>query len=509
MRRGTVFKIAKDGTGFTVLHSFGCTSTNGCFPHAGVTEGSDGSLYGTTQQGGAAGNGTVFRISKDGTGFTVLHSFGCGSMDGCLPDAAVTEGSDGALYGTTAQGGTASHGTIFRISKEGTGFTVLHSFGCTSTHGCSPSAAVTEGGDGALYGTTSLGGAAGSGTVFKIAKDGTGFTVLHSFGCTSTNGCFPSAGVTEGSDGSLYGTTPAGGAASGGTVFRINKNGTGFMVVHSFDCARRTAVPPRPRWWRGGTGRSTGRHRGGGRQMGERSWPAKNGTGLTVLHPFGCTGLRGCFPVAGLTEGSDGALYGTTPEWRGGESRHRLQDRQGWDGVRGPALVRVHEHARLSTQGRGDGGERWGAIRRRRSRGGAASGGTIFRINTDGTGFTVLHSFEARFSVSRGWRDRGAATGRSMGRRGVAGRRVEARSSGSTRTGPGSRSCTHLIARHKRLWRRGRRDRGQRRSPLWDDAVWRGGGWRHGLPDQEGRDGIHGPALVRVPETAGCRLGRG
>ena len=190
------------------------------FPRAGVTEGSDGALYGTTQGGGAANR----QARSSGSTRTGRGSRSCtrssDGTDGCVPTAGVTGGSDGALYGTTSQGGAAGGGTVFRIRKDGTGFTVLHSFECASTDGCFPAAGVTEGSDGALYGTTGLGGAAGRGTVFRINKDGTGFTVLHSFGCTSTNGCGPAAGVTEGSDGALYGTTGAGGGGAG-TVYRL------------------------------------------------------------------------------------------------------------------------------------------------------------------------------------------------------------------------------------------------------------------------------------------------
>ena len=419
---------------------------DGCVP-AGVTEGSDGALYGTTQGGGTANAGTVFRINRDGMGFTVLHSFKCTSTDGCSPTAGVTEGSDGALYGTTQGGGTAGGGTVFRINRDGTGFTVLHSFECTSTDGCGPTAGVTEGSDGALYGTTQGGGAASAGTVFRINKDGTGFTVLHSFECASTNGCFPIAGVTEGSDGALYGTTQGGGAAGAGTVFRINRDGTKFIVLHSFDCTR-TAVSPAG-VTEGGDGALYGTTASGGTAGGGTVFRInKDGTGFTVLHSFECTSTDGCSPRPGVTEGSDGALYGTTRV-----AGRRVEARSSGSGRTGRgsrSCTRSSARARrLCPHGRGDRGERRGALRDD-AEGGTANGGTVFRINKDGTGFTVLHSFE----------------------------------------------CTSTDG----CFPIGRRDRGERRGALRDDVAGRGGGSRHGLQDQQGRDGVHGPALVRVHE---------
>src|SRR5207249_3962636 len=151
--------------------------------------------------GGAFGSGTVFRVAKDGTGFTVLQSFQGGM--GTVPRAAVIEGNDGKLYGTTSLGGEFDSGTVVRIGRDGTGFTGLRSFQSgVSTNGAAPNAGVIAGSDGNLYGTTTSGGVFDSGTVFKIAKDGTGFTTLQSFQYgVSTNGAAPNAGLIEGSDG--------------------------------------------------------------------------------------------------------------------------------------------------------------------------------------------------------------------------------------------------------------------------------------------------------------------
>jgi uncharacterized repeat protein (TIGR03803 family) len=129
---------------------------------------------------------------------------------------------DGNFYGTTFSGGTASGGTVFRLSPDGATFEVLHAFSCESD-GCNPFAGLTAGPDGKFYGTALGGGAASEGTVFRLNPNGTGFEVLHSFAC-ERDGCFPSAGLTAGSDGNFYGTTQVGGGG-GGTIFRLAPGG--------------------------------------------------------------------------------------------------------------------------------------------------------------------------------------------------------------------------------------------------------------------------------------------
>jgi uncharacterized repeat protein (TIGR03803 family) len=153
-----------------VLHSFQCASTtNGCNPQAGLTEASDGLLYGTTNQGGAVNEGTVFKIVKDGSGFAVLHSFQCAATtNGCSPLAGLTEHGGGLLYGTTNRGGATNRGTAFKIAKDGSDFSLIHSFVCDGDDGCKPTAALTAGGDGNLYGTTFEGGFYGVGAVYRL-----------------------------------------------------------------------------------------------------------------------------------------------------------------------------------------------------------------------------------------------------------------------------------------------------------------------------------------------------
>ena len=233
---GTVFKITSSGT-LTTLYSF-CSQTNcsdGTSPFAGLVQGSDGNFYGTTSGGGAKSYGTVFKMTSTGA-LTTLYSF-CsqsGCSDGSFPEAGLVQGSDGNFYGTTDEGGTNGDGTVFKITSSGT-LTTLYSF--CSKNGCSdgenPSAGLVQGSDGNFYGATENGGANGNnGTVFKITPAGT-LTTLYSF-CSApcTDGANPN-GLVQASDGNFYGTTGHGGANDYGTIFKITPTGT-LTTLYSF-----------------------------------------------------------------------------------------------------------------------------------------------------------------------------------------------------------------------------------------------------------------------------------
>ena len=150
---GVVFRVKKDGSGYSALHDFtGYRSgEDGSWPQ-GVVEGSDGALYGTTQVGGRpfgveyeTGSGTVSRVNKDGSGYAVLHRFPGVTGDRIAPWAGLVEGRDGALYGTTLQRGGANGGTVFRLNKDGSGYRVLHSFRGSEADGGGPMAGLLVG----------------------------------------------------------------------------------------------------------------------------------------------------------------------------------------------------------------------------------------------------------------------------------------------------------------------------------------------------------------------------
>jgi len=240
---GTVFAVNTNGTGFRTLHSFAATSgsaggygvnRDGAGPIAGLLL-SGNTLYGTAQYGGSSGNGTVFAIKTDGTGFTNLHNFtatagstgGYGTnRDGANPVGGLIL-SGNTLYGTTVGGGSSAGGTVFAINTDGTGFTNLHIF--TFNDGAYPWDRLILSGN-TLYGTAAV-GSSGRGTVFAMKTDGTGFTNLHNF--TFNDGSRPRAGLIL-SGNTLYGTAYDGGTSGNGTVFAVNTNGTGFTKLHDF-----------------------------------------------------------------------------------------------------------------------------------------------------------------------------------------------------------------------------------------------------------------------------------
>jgi uncharacterized repeat protein (TIGR02543 family) len=305
---GTVFKITSTGT-LTTLYSFcaqdGCT--DGENPYAAVVQGTDRNFYGTTFNGGFNGTGTVFKISPTGT-LTTLWDF-CSQndcTDGGGPQAGLVQGTDGNLYGTTSTDGNYGYGTVFKITPSGA-LTTLYSF-CTQsdcTDGATPVAGLVQGTDGNFYGTTSSGGAKNEGTVFKITPEGT-LNTLYSF-TGGTDGATPVAGLVQGTDGNFYGTTFSGGVGSG-TVFKITPEGT-LNTLYSFGGGRDGWGPD------GGLVQATDGNfygttsSGGTTNEGTvfRITPA--GT-LTTLNSF--DGADGAEPQGVLVQATDGNFYGTT-----------------------------------------------------------------------------------------------------------------------------------------------------------------------------------------------------
>lgn len=209
---------------YSVLHCFG-TNAGGAYPAANLVRGEDGALYGTTRSGGSFNQGTVFKLK--GTNFTVLKEFR--GSDGSGPRAAVSL-SGTTLYGTAFMGGSNSSGTVFKLNTDGSGFAVLRHFESSSSDGRYPAAGVAWSGT-TLYGTTQYGGANGRGTVFRINSDGSGYGVLHSFNLS--DGAGPQGDLLI-SGATLYGTAFSGGTNGAGTVFRMNLDGTDFALLTEF-----------------------------------------------------------------------------------------------------------------------------------------------------------------------------------------------------------------------------------------------------------------------------------
>lgn len=237
---GTVFKVTPNGVG-TIVYSFGSSPSDGVTPIATLVQANDGNFYGTTINGGANSCGgpnscgTVFKITPAGVK-TTLHSFGTGytpgllPTDGIAPQSGVIQGRDGALYGTTASGGTGrcgfeyGCGTVFKITLAGE-LTIVHAFAVDSREdGIGPTQYLIQARDGNLYGMTRSGGAHLAdltGTVFRMTTSGVK-TTLYSFGPSGSQPTNPEGGLIEGSDGAFYGVTAYSANAGGtGTVFKL------------------------------------------------------------------------------------------------------------------------------------------------------------------------------------------------------------------------------------------------------------------------------------------------
>jgi uncharacterized repeat protein (TIGR03803 family) len=227
---GTVFKVGTNGQ-FVVVHHFTSGAGDGGDPEDSlVLAGS--TLYGTTQGGGGTGkSGTVFKVNTDGSGFGLLYEFAGGSGDGASPIGSPTLiGS--VLYGTTAQGGDANRGTIFKVNAGGGGFDTIHEFVGGDNDGREPWGAMIAGGS-VLYGTTRGGGTGDIGTIFKIDTADNSYQIVHDFAGGSGGGKYPlDALLLVGS--TLYGTTEYGGEKDQGTLFRVSTDGSGFQILHTF-----------------------------------------------------------------------------------------------------------------------------------------------------------------------------------------------------------------------------------------------------------------------------------
>ncbi len=228
---GTIFKIDTDGEGFALLHEFGGGTYDGKFPNGSLII-SNSTLYGMTIEGGSMNMGIIFKIDADGSDFILLHDFSGGANDGSQPFGSLLL-SGSTIYGMTIGGGDNQAGTIFKIDMNGSGFALLHEFSSYATGRANPEGSLTLL-DSTLFGMTKFGGDKDMGVIFKIDANGTGFALLHSFAGGLSDGAYPKGSLLL-SGSTLYGMTQPDDAFSNvGTIFKIGITGSGFALLHSF-----------------------------------------------------------------------------------------------------------------------------------------------------------------------------------------------------------------------------------------------------------------------------------
>jgi uncharacterized repeat protein (TIGR03803 family) len=227
---GTIYSLNLDGSDYTMLHEFPLDGSEGTLG-IGKPVVVGNSVYGVTLTGFSPNfGGTLWAIDRDGSNFRLLHEFANGATGANPQDGPRFFGD--RLYGTAKTAGPGSFGTLYSINLDGTDFQILHDFSDSTVgkNGKLPLSAPIQLGT-RLFGTTLAGGALGGGTVYSVKMDGTDFQIVHSFP-TET---YPEAGVIA-IDGRLYGTMTNGGDFDNhGAVYSLNLDGSDFKLLHSFN----------------------------------------------------------------------------------------------------------------------------------------------------------------------------------------------------------------------------------------------------------------------------------
>ena len=325
--RGTVFKLTHIPNGtwrYSSLYVFKGAPKDGTYPQGALTFDAAGNLYGTTTNGGANNEGTVFELtptSNGGWNESVLYSFGAYSGDGIQPQAGVIFDAVGNLYGTTAQGGSGPFGAVFKLTPAAGSWTesLIYEFGNEfSGDGGIPAAPLVWDAFGNLYGTTEGGGQYGGGTVFELTPlDGAWTeTIIHSFGF-GDDGITPIAAVTFDNSGNLYGTaSEGGGSENGGIVFELSLSSGGNWtetLVHQFHPRQGDGGQPYGPVVFNVAGELGGTTFAGGSGYGTVFRLTPTPTGWTESGRYSFTGgSDGSEPLEGLILDSKGNAYGTT-----------------------------------------------------------------------------------------------------------------------------------------------------------------------------------------------------
>jgi uncharacterized repeat protein (TIGR03803 family) len=311
---GAIFSIAPGGP-LVIIHTFLTTEPESGLNPVSLMRGRDKNLYGTSDYGGSAGDGVIYKLSWDQTtqtyaGVTVLHSFDCANGEGGDPWGTLIEGPDGALYGTTVPSSWPDPAcnlvsTVFKLNRDGSGFQVLGRFDYL-TVGNPQFGPLAVGADGSIFGTLtdSLNPTFQYGSIYRISPEGD-VSFLKVFG-NSPDGAHPFSGVVRGPDDALYGTTYSGGESGVGTIFRITEEGD-FSTLYSFE-ADSVHTPYSPLVV-GGDGVIYGMAHDGGVGFGG-SYIFDPVSGFSV-HQLLVEASTGSGPWGPLGVGADRHLYGT------------------------------------------------------------------------------------------------------------------------------------------------------------------------------------------------------
>ncbi len=320
---GTVYRVTTSGIGTALADFYGNANSGagGSSPQDTVVQAADGNFYGTTNTGGASGFGTVFKLAADGMLATLVSFTGTtGPTLGTNPIAGLTPGADGALYGVTQGGGTSFSGVIFKVTTSGL-FTTLVNFTGTSgaNLGSSPRGTLVLASDGNFYGTAATGGSGGGfGTVFKMTPAGVLTTLVNFTGTTGLNlGSTPLSGLVEGGDGNFYGTTSTGGTGNFGTVFKVTPAGVLTTLVNfTGTSGAALGTGPKGKLVFGADGALYGCTQTGGTGgtgLGTVFKVTTAGVLTTLVNFTGTTGAAlGQSPQGSLVAHPDGNFYGTT-----------------------------------------------------------------------------------------------------------------------------------------------------------------------------------------------------
>jgi uncharacterized repeat protein (TIGR03803 family) len=334
---------------YTQLHSFTGTQ-DGANPEGSLIL-SNGALYGLTSQGGVAGAGTVFRMNTNGSGCTNLHSFSAYAGNGESPHASLAL-SGSTLYGMTPAGSYIGLGLVFRENTNGSGYTNLHSFAGAPNDGAIPYGSLTLA-NGALYGLTQHGGASDYGVLFRMNTNGTSYTNLHVFAGGASDGAYPMGDLIL-SGTNFYGMAFEGGPGNLGAVFRISTNGTGYTNLHAFAGYPGDGSAPSGSLTLDGATLYGMTQYGGAHNKGAVFKMSTDGSSYTTLHSFAGGASDGDSPQGSLTL-ANGWLYGMTPF--GGTNNYGVVFRLSTDGS---SYTNLHTF----TVSAGDGAEPYGSLLR-------------------------------------------------------------------------------------------------------------------------------------------------